>query len=162
MGRSIADRSYFKLAIRAGGVVLSAGAINSPAVLLRSKAPDPHGTLGRRTFLHPVAFTAATLSSSDPSASGLPSSAVPTHRRSCGGVERSSVGNLAGRCSDVEGADTEGKVRSLAAKAAPELKAKASAFMDAHPQSIESYLGYTLHTTAPTAEQAEQGRAEQQ
>jgi len=40
--------------IRAQHVVLSAGAIGSPAVLMRSKAPDPYQTLGKRTFLHPV------------------------------------------------------------------------------------------------------------
>lgn len=39
--------------------VVAAGAINSPALLLRSKAPDPHGLLGRRTFLHPVVISAA-------------------------------------------------------------------------------------------------------
>ena len=38
--------------------VLAAGAINSPAVLLRSEAPDPHGRLGHRTFLHPVVMSA--------------------------------------------------------------------------------------------------------
>ena len=41
--------------------VVSAGAINSPALLLRSQAPDPHGNLGKRTFLHPVVMSAATL-----------------------------------------------------------------------------------------------------
>ena len=41
--------------------VLSAGAINSPAVLLRSNAPDPHGKLGKRTFLHPVVMSAAVM-----------------------------------------------------------------------------------------------------
>jgi choline dehydrogenase-like flavoprotein len=40
--------------------VLAAGAINSPAVLLRSQAPDPHQRLGARTFLHPVVLSAAT------------------------------------------------------------------------------------------------------
>ncbi|MEP6772328.1 MAG: FAD-dependent oxidoreductase, partial [Polaromonas sp.] len=40
--------------IRAKHYVLAGGAINSPAVLLRSGAPDPHGVLGARTFLHPV------------------------------------------------------------------------------------------------------------
>ncbi len=39
--------------------VLAAGAINSPALLLRSDAPDPHGLLGRRTFLHPTVLSAA-------------------------------------------------------------------------------------------------------
>ena len=37
--------------------VLAGGAINSPAVLLRSGAPDPHGLLGARTFLHPVVMS---------------------------------------------------------------------------------------------------------
>ena len=37
--------------------VLAGGAINSPAVLLRSGAPDPHGRLGKRTFLHPVVMS---------------------------------------------------------------------------------------------------------
>ncbi len=35
-------------------VVVAGGAINSPALLLRSGLPDPHGLLGKRTFLHPV------------------------------------------------------------------------------------------------------------
>lgn len=39
--------------------VLAGGAINSPGVLLRSKAPDPHDRLGKRTFLHPVVISAA-------------------------------------------------------------------------------------------------------
>ncbi len=41
--------------------VLAGGAINSPGVLLRSKAVDPHGRLGARTFLHPVVISAATM-----------------------------------------------------------------------------------------------------
>lgn len=39
--------------------VLAGGAINSPALLLRSRASDPHDRLGRRTFLHPVVISAA-------------------------------------------------------------------------------------------------------
>ena len=41
--------------------VLAGGAINSPALLLRSQAPDPHGRLGVRTFLHPVVMSAAVM-----------------------------------------------------------------------------------------------------
>ncbi len=41
-------------------VVVAGGAINSPALLLRSSAPDPQRLLGTRTFLHPVALSAAT------------------------------------------------------------------------------------------------------
>lgn len=40
-------------------VVVSAGAINSPALLLRSAAPDPHGVLGKRTMIHPVVASVA-------------------------------------------------------------------------------------------------------
>jgi choline dehydrogenase-like flavoprotein len=40
-------------------VVVSGGAINSPALLMRSGAPDPHTRLGARTFLHPVALSSA-------------------------------------------------------------------------------------------------------
>jgi choline dehydrogenase-like flavoprotein len=39
--------------------VVAGGAINSPALLLRSRLPDPHGLLGKRTFLHPVVISAA-------------------------------------------------------------------------------------------------------
>jgi len=45
--------------VSARHVVVAGGAINSPALLLRSKLPDPHGLLGRRTFLHPVVISAA-------------------------------------------------------------------------------------------------------
>jgi choline dehydrogenase-like flavoprotein len=41
--------------ITAKHYVVAGGAINSPALLLRSNAPDPHGLLGKRTFLHPTA-----------------------------------------------------------------------------------------------------------
>ncbi|HEU4458982.1 MAG TPA: GMC family oxidoreductase [Methylibium sp.] len=39
--------------------VVAGGAINSPALLLRSNAPDPFKRLGARTFLHPVVLSAA-------------------------------------------------------------------------------------------------------
>ena len=45
--------------VQARHVVVAGGAINSPALLLRSKAPDPHGRLGARTFLHPVVASTA-------------------------------------------------------------------------------------------------------
>ncbi|MGB0495661.1 MAG: GMC family oxidoreductase N-terminal domain-containing protein [Kangiellaceae bacterium] len=51
--------------VTAKTVVLSAGAIGSPAILLRSEIADPKNfvnpfnTLGKRTFLHPVTVTIA-------------------------------------------------------------------------------------------------------
>jgi choline dehydrogenase-like flavoprotein len=47
--------------LRARHFVLAAGAIGSPAVLLRSALPDPHGLVGRRTFLHPTVVSAAVM-----------------------------------------------------------------------------------------------------
>ena len=45
--------------IKADAFVLAAGGINSPALLLRSDTPDPKKRIGKRTFLHPVAFSFA-------------------------------------------------------------------------------------------------------
>ena len=55
------DKSHAPIRVTARHYVLAAGAINSPAVLLRSDAPDPHGHLGKRTFLHPVVMAAAVM-----------------------------------------------------------------------------------------------------
>ncbi|MCY7316061.1 MAG: GMC family oxidoreductase [Rubrivivax sp.] len=43
--------------VQALHVVVAGGAINSPALLLRSGVADPHGRLGQRTFLHPVVLS---------------------------------------------------------------------------------------------------------
>jgi choline dehydrogenase-like flavoprotein len=47
------------LRMRAKHFVAAGGAINTPALLMRSRAPDPHGLLGKRTFLHPTLISAA-------------------------------------------------------------------------------------------------------
>ncbi|MCK6547670.1 GMC family oxidoreductase [Myxococcota bacterium] len=47
------------ITVRAKRFVVAGGAINSPALLIRSGVPDPSGRLGRRTFLHPVVVSAA-------------------------------------------------------------------------------------------------------
>jgi choline dehydrogenase-like flavoprotein len=47
------------LEVRARHYVLAAGGIHTPALLLRSEAPDPHRRLGRRTLLHPHLFAFA-------------------------------------------------------------------------------------------------------
>ncbi|MRD49509.1 GMC family oxidoreductase [Caenimonas koreensis] len=59
--------------------VLSAGAINSPAVLLRSQAPDPHGKLGKRTFLHPVVMSAGVMPAKVEGWSGAPQTIYTDH-----------------------------------------------------------------------------------
>ena len=49
------DRPRGRLVVYARrGVVLAGGAINTPALLLRSKAGTDSGQVGRRTFLHPT------------------------------------------------------------------------------------------------------------
>ena len=46
------------LRLRARHFVVAGGAINSPALLMRSGAPDPNRLLGKRTFLHPTLISA--------------------------------------------------------------------------------------------------------
>ena len=48
-----------RIRLSARHFVLSAGAIGSPALLLRSALPDPHELVGKRTFLHPTVVSAA-------------------------------------------------------------------------------------------------------
>ena len=59
--------------------VLAGGAINSPALLLRSGAPDPHQRLGRRTFLHPVVLSTAVFDHAVEAWSGAPQSICSDH-----------------------------------------------------------------------------------
>ncbi len=59
--------------------VLAAGAINSPALLMRSEAPDPHGVLGRRTFLHPVVMSAAVMAQKVEGWTGAPQTIYSDH-----------------------------------------------------------------------------------
>ena len=47
------------ITVRATKTILSGGAMNTPAVLLRSDVPDPHGRIGKRTFLHPTTLSLA-------------------------------------------------------------------------------------------------------
>jgi choline dehydrogenase-like flavoprotein len=48
-----------RVRVRAKHFIVAAGAIGSPALLLRSGTPDPHRRIGRRTFIHPVVVSAA-------------------------------------------------------------------------------------------------------
>lgn len=59
--------------------VLAGGAINSPAVLLRSNAPDPHGLLGTRTFLHPVVMSSGVFEQKVEAWSGAPQTIYTDH-----------------------------------------------------------------------------------
>lgn len=68
-----------KVTVRARHFVLAGGAINTPGLLLRSKAPDPHGTLGKRTFLHPVNVTAALMPGKVEGYNGAPQTIYSDH-----------------------------------------------------------------------------------
>jgi choline dehydrogenase-like flavoprotein len=65
--------------VRAKHFVVAGGAINSPALLLRSKAPDPHGLLGRRTFLHPTVLSGAMFAQPVNAFAGAPQTIYSDH-----------------------------------------------------------------------------------
>ena len=68
-----------KVTVTARHFVLAAGAMGTPALLLRSRAPDPHDRLGRRTFLHPVCVSAAVMPENVNGFSGAPQSVYCDH-----------------------------------------------------------------------------------
>lgn len=68
-----------KIEIKAPLVILSAGAIGSPAVLLRSKVPDPYQLIGKRTFLHPTIISAAIMPDKVNGYAGAPQSIYSDH-----------------------------------------------------------------------------------
>ena len=71
--------SGVSVTLRARHFVLAGGAINSPALLLRSGTPDPHGQLGRRTFLHPTVVSAARFPEMVKGYAGAPQSVYSDH-----------------------------------------------------------------------------------
>lgn len=65
--------------VRARHYVVACGAIGSPALLLRSKLPDPLGLIGKRTFLHPVNATFAWMPELVEGFSGAPQTVYSDH-----------------------------------------------------------------------------------
>jgi choline dehydrogenase-like flavoprotein len=65
--------------VKARHYVVSGGAINSPALLMRSRAPDPHGLLGKRTFLHPTVISAALFEQKVEGFAGAPQTIYSDH-----------------------------------------------------------------------------------
>lgn len=65
--------------IRAKHFVLAGGAINTPALLLRSGLPDPHERVGQRTFLHPTVISAAQFEERIEGWAGAPQSLYSDH-----------------------------------------------------------------------------------
>jgi choline dehydrogenase-like flavoprotein len=68
-----------KVTVRARSFVAAAGAIGTPALLLRSAAPDPHAIVGKRTFLHPSAVSAALMPDVVDGFAGAPQSIYSDH-----------------------------------------------------------------------------------
>ncbi|HVA34064.1 MAG TPA: GMC family oxidoreductase [Candidatus Baltobacteraceae bacterium] len=69
----------YQVTVRAKTYVAAAGAIGSPALLLRSHIPNPHRHLGKRTFLHPVVLSAAIMPEAVDGFSGAPQSIYSDH-----------------------------------------------------------------------------------
>ena len=67
------------ITVHARAYVSAAGAINTPALLLRSHVPDPYGILGLRTFLHPTVVSAALMPGQIDGFSGAPQSIFSDH-----------------------------------------------------------------------------------
>jgi choline dehydrogenase-like flavoprotein len=65
--------------VRARTFVAAAGAIGTPALLLRSNAPDPHALAGKRTFLHPSVVSAALMPDVVDGFAGAPQSIYSDH-----------------------------------------------------------------------------------
>jgi choline dehydrogenase-like flavoprotein len=68
-----------RIRVTAKHYVLAGGAINNPALMLRSKLPDPHSTLGKRTFLHPSPVSAAIMDGKVEGYSGAPQTIYSDH-----------------------------------------------------------------------------------
>lgn len=63
-----------ELMFKAKHYILAAGAIHTPTIMLRSKLPDPHEIIGKRTFLHPTLLSGAVFSDPINGHSGAPQS----------------------------------------------------------------------------------------
>jgi choline dehydrogenase-like flavoprotein len=81
------DAAGAALRVRARHYVVAGGAINSPALLLRSGAPDPHQLLGTRTFLHPTCGSAARMPERIEGWSGAPQSVYSDHFQEQGPID---------------------------------------------------------------------------
>ncbi|MBI3568711.1 MAG: GMC family oxidoreductase [Gemmatimonadetes bacterium] len=79
MGKDGFERARDAVRVNARHVVLAGGAINTPALLLRSGAPDPHRLIGTRTFLHPVMISPSLFERNVDGYSGAPQSIYSDH-----------------------------------------------------------------------------------
>jgi choline dehydrogenase-like flavoprotein len=68
-----------RVSVRARVFVVAGGAINTPALLLRSRVPDPREIVGKRTFLHPTVVSAAIMPERIDGFSGAPQTVYSDH-----------------------------------------------------------------------------------
>ncbi len=73
--RARVDKPY-ALTVRAGAVVLAAGAIGSPALWLRSQLPNPHQQVGSNLHLHPEVVMGAVFAEEIAGWRGIPQSVI--------------------------------------------------------------------------------------
>ena len=73
------DPTARRINVRARTFIAAGGAIGTPALLLRSKAPDPHGVVGKRTFLHPTVVSAALMPERVDGFAGAPQTIYSDH-----------------------------------------------------------------------------------
>lgn len=68
-----------RITVQAEHFIVAGGAVNSPALLLRSQIPDESGLLGHRTFLHPTVVAAALMPQDVRGDAGAPQSLYSDH-----------------------------------------------------------------------------------
>jgi len=73
------DPTARRINVRAKTFVACAGSIGTPALLLRSEAPNPHGMVGKRTFLHPTVVSAALMPERVDGFAGAPQTIYSDH-----------------------------------------------------------------------------------
>ena len=74
-----ADPTARRIVVRAETFVAAGGAIGTPALLQRSKTPDPNGLVGTRTFLHPTVVSAALMPEAVDGWAGAPQTIYSDH-----------------------------------------------------------------------------------
>jgi choline dehydrogenase-like flavoprotein len=73
------DPTPRRITVRAKTFIIAGGAIGTPALLLRSEVPDPHGVVGKRTFLHPTVVSAALMPERVDGFAGAPQTIYSDH-----------------------------------------------------------------------------------
>ena len=73
------DPTSRRIRVRAKTFIAAGGAIGTPALLLRSRVPDPYAIIGKRTFLHPTLVSAGLMPERIDGFSGAPQSVYSDH-----------------------------------------------------------------------------------